>query len=63
MSSLKKSLVPMDEGNLTGGFTATLFSNLQKLKDGDFAVDPLIETYTDYMSVCRTEAVDRGDVE
>ncbi|MDF7801354.1 PD-(D/E)XK nuclease family protein [Pontiellaceae bacterium B1224] len=62
-SSLKKSLVAMDEPNLTAGFMATLFSNLDKLKNADFAVDPLIETYTDYMSVCRTEAVDRGDVE
>jgi hypothetical protein len=62
-SALKKSLVPMDEIGLVDGFLRTLFENIQRLKDGDFAVDPLIAGYTDHMSVCRTEAVAREDIE
>ncbi len=61
--ALARSLVPMDEPELLEGFLATLFANLQRLKQGDFAVDPLIETYNDYESVCRTEAVAREDLE
>ncbi|MDH3982196.1 MAG: hypothetical protein OES84_04765, partial [Kiritimatiellaceae bacterium] len=61
--SLKKSLIPLDEPGLVEGFLETLFSNIQRLKFADFAVDPLIATYTDYTSVCRTEAVDRNDLE
>lgn len=61
--ALSKSLVSMDEPNLTTGFVETLFANLQKLKNGDFAVDPLIETYTDYMSVCRAPAISIEDLQ
>jgi hypothetical protein len=61
--SLKKSLVSMDEEGLIPGFLATLFENVQRLKDGDFAVDPLVEAYNDFQSVCRTEAVQREDLE
>ncbi|MCK5675559.1 MAG: PD-(D/E)XK nuclease family protein, partial [Verrucomicrobia bacterium] len=57
--TLKKSLVPMDEPGMVGGFLGTLRGNIQRLKAGDFAVDPLVETYNDYQSVCRTEAVER----
>ncbi len=58
-SKSKKSLVPMDEPGLLDDFLATLFKNLQRLKDGDFAVDPLMASYNDYESICRTTAVER----
>ncbi len=61
--ALAKSLIPLDEPELIDGFLETLFMNVQRLKDGDFAVDPLIAGYTDYTSICRTEAVDRKDLE
>ena len=57
--TLKKSLVPMDEPGMVDGFLGTLRENIRLLKAGDFAVDPLVETYNDYQSVCRTEAVER----
>ncbi|VGO11573.1 hypothetical protein PDESU_00118 [Pontiella desulfatans] len=62
-ASLKKSLVPMDEEGLVPGFLATLYGNIQKLKEGDFAVDPLIAGYNDYVSVCRTDAVERDELD
>ena len=58
--SLKKCLLPMDTPELLDDFLETLAENLRRLKDGDFAVDPLIASYNDYQSVCRTEAVERG---
>ncbi|MEE9369297.1 MAG: PD-(D/E)XK nuclease family protein [Pontiella sp.] len=61
--ALSKSLIPMDEPDLIDRFLATLFENLRKLKAGDFAVDPLIETYGDYTSICRTVAIDREDLD
>jgi hypothetical protein len=61
--SLKKSLIPMDVEGMVEVFLETLFANLRRLKDGDFAVDPLIEAYNDYSSVCRTEAVGRDDLD
>jgi RecB family exonuclease len=61
--TLKKSLVPMDEEGMVSGFLATLFENIQRLKDGDFAVDPLVAAYNDYQSVCRTEAVAREELD
>jgi hypothetical protein len=61
--SLAKSLIPMDHPGMVEGFLATLGNNLRRLKDGDFAVDPLIETYNDFVSVCRTEVVDRAELE
>jgi hypothetical protein len=60
--ALKKSLIPMDEEGLLNGFLHTLIKNVQRLKDGDFAVDPLVASYNDYESVCRTTAVDRGEL-
>ncbi|NNJ69732.1 MAG: PD-(D/E)XK nuclease family protein [Kiritimatiellales bacterium] len=62
-SALEKSTVSMDEPDLLEAFLATLYQNIRRLKAGDFAVDPLIETYNDYSSVCRTEAVAREDLE
>jgi ATP-dependent helicase/DNAse subunit B len=56
-SDLKKSLLPMNEEGLLDEFLATLNDNIRRLKNGDFAVDPLLEAYTDYQSACRTEAV------
>ncbi|WP_372845767.1 PD-(D/E)XK nuclease family protein [Pontiella sp.] len=61
--SLAKSLIPLDEPGMVEGFLSTLGNNLRRLKDGDFAVDPLIETYSDFVSVCRTDVVDRADLE
>jgi len=61
--TLKKSLIPMDEPGMVDGFLGTLRENIQRLKDGDFAVDPLIESYNDHQSVCRTEAVARDELE
>jgi hypothetical protein len=61
--SLKKSLVSMDEEGLVDGFMTTLLENIWQLKQGDFAVDPLVETYNDWQSVCRTEAVAREELE
>ncbi|WP_372793987.1 PD-(D/E)XK nuclease family protein [Pontiella sp.] len=62
-SRLSKSLIPMDEPGVAEGFLRTLESNMAKLKAGDFAVDPLIAGYTDYTAVCRTDAVERDDLE
>jgi hypothetical protein len=61
--TLKKCLVPLDEPELVDGFLDTLFENIRCLKAGDFAIDPLVKTYTDYQSVCRTGAVDRNELE
>ena len=60
---LGKSLIPMDEPGLLERFLSTLFDNIRKLKAGDFAVDPLIESYTDYQPLCRTEAVSLDDLD
>ena len=62
-SALEKCLVQMDEPGVVDGFLATLFENIKRLKEGDFAVDPLIAGYTDHMSICRTEAVERDELE
>lgn len=61
-AALKKSVVALDEPELIEGFMQTLFANIRSLKSGDFAVDPLIETYNDYQSLCRTEAVTRDEL-
>jgi hypothetical protein len=61
--TLKKSLVALDEPGLADGFLKTLFENIRQLKAGDFAVDPLVEAYNDYQSVCRAEAVRREDLD
>jgi hypothetical protein len=61
--TLKKSLLPLDEPGMVEGFLKTLAENIRRLKAGDFAVDPLVETYNDYQSVCRTEAVAREEME
>ncbi len=61
--TLKKSLISMDEPGMIEGFLDTLTENIRRLKSGDFAVDPMIAAYTDHQSVCRTEAVDREDLD
>ena len=61
--TLKKSLIPMDEPGLIDGFLNTLSENIRRLKAGDFAVDPLVSAYNDYQSVCRTEAVQREELD
>lgn len=61
--ALKKSLVSMAEPGLLNDFLATLFKNVRLLKEGDFAVDPLIASYNDYESICRTSAIDREELE
>jgi RecB family exonuclease len=54
---LKKSILSLDEPDMLSAFLNTVHQNMGRLKVGDFAVDPLIESYNDYESVCRTEAV------
>ena len=61
--SIRKNLVPMDEPGLLESFLETLFQNIRRLKDGDFSVDPLIASYTDYESICRTTAVAIEDLD
>ncbi|MEN8254667.1 MAG: PD-(D/E)XK nuclease family protein, partial [Verrucomicrobiota bacterium] len=61
--TLKKSLLPMDESGMVAGFLDTLAENIRRLKTGDFAVDPLVATYNDYQSICRTEAVGLDDLD
>ncbi len=60
---LKKSLVALGEPSLTDAFLYTLYENIRRLKAGDFAVDPLIASYTDYQSLCRSEAVAIEDLD
>jgi len=61
-SKSKKSLVSMGEPGLLAGFMETLFKNIHRLKEGDFAVDPLIASYNDYESICRTTALTLDDL-
>ncbi len=58
----RKSLVAMDEPGLLDAFLETLRKNIDLLKEGDFSVDPLIASYNDYESICRTTAVARDDL-
>ncbi|NLX26787.1 MAG: hypothetical protein GXY61_12670, partial [Lentisphaerae bacterium] len=53
----RKSLIALDEPDLLEGFVGTLIENIRRLKECDFAVDPLIASYTDYVSICRTTPV------
>jgi RecB family exonuclease len=43
---------------LTETFLEKLFSNVQKLRAGDLATEPLIAGYDDYSHICRTTAID-----
>ena len=60
--ALSKSLIPMNQAGMIEGFLATLSRNIQCLENGDFAVDPLLESFNDYQSICRTEAVAADDL-
>lgn len=60
--TLKKSLLSMDEDGLVTGFMATLVGNIERMKNGDFAVDPLIEGYTDYQSICRVDSLQADEL-
>jgi RecB family exonuclease len=60
---LKKSLIPLNEEGMVAGFLTTLSENIRRLKAGDFAVDPLLESYNDYQSLCRTDAVSLEELE
>lgn len=62
-SKSKKSLVSMDEDGLIDAFLQTLYKNIHLLKEGDFSVDPLIVSYTDYESICRTSAIARDELD
>ncbi len=62
-TKLKKSLVPMDEPGLLGAFMETLFKNIALLKECDFSVDPLIASYNDYESICRTTALAHDELD
>ncbi len=57
------SLLPLDAEGLVDGFLQTLEKNIRRLKEGDFAVDPLVASYTDYESLCRTAAVEMDELE
>lgn len=57
-----KSLVAMNEPKLIDAFLDTLFRNIERLKEGDFSVDPLIASYNDYESVCRVPAVEGNEL-
>ncbi|MBN2684854.1 MAG: exodeoxyribonuclease V subunit gamma [Pontiellaceae bacterium] len=59
----KKSLIELNEPGLLEGFVETLVENIRRLKECDFAVDPLIASYTDYASICRTIAVTVDELE
>ncbi|HEY5653776.1 MAG TPA: PD-(D/E)XK nuclease family protein [Pontiella sp.] len=61
-SLLKKSIVPMDKTGMVESFLATLNDNIKLLKIGDFAVDPLVETYHDYQSICRTQCITVNEI-
>jgi hypothetical protein len=52
----KKRLTMTPE--LTEAFLETLFSNVEKLRSGDLATEPLIAGYDDYSHICRTIAID-----
>lgn len=59
----KKRLTMTPE--LTETFLETLFSNVRKLRAGDLATEPLIsgpKGSTDYSHICRTAAVDPGEL-
>ena len=43
---------------LTEAFLEQLFSNVQKLRAGDIATEPLVAGYEDYSHICRTNAID-----
>lgn len=58
-SQAKKSLIPMNEEGLVEGFLATLCNHITCLRNGDFAVDPMLEGFGDYESICRVAARDR----
>lgn len=60
---LAQSLLPLDEEGMTADFLETLHQNIERLKVGDFAVDPLIRGYTDRQSLCRVEAVSLDELE
>jgi ATP-dependent helicase/DNAse subunit B len=62
-NAIRKSLVSMDEPGLLDDFLETLCQNIRRLKAGDFSVDPLIASYNDYESICRTTAVDRDELD
>jgi len=60
--SLKKSLIALDEPNLIVPFLETLSKNIEALRRGDFSVDPLIASYNDYVSICRTLPTDLNEL-
>ena len=47
---------------LIDAFVGTLFSNVQKLRAGDLATEPLIAGYDDYSHICRTQAIDSKEL-
>ena len=61
-SLLKKSLISLAEPNLTERFFETLSQNIDALQRGDFSTDPLIASYNDYISLCRTLPVDPDEL-
>jgi len=60
---LGRSCIPLNKEGMLEGFKETLAENLRRLREGDFAVDPLVKSYTDWQSVCRVLSVAREDME
>jgi len=58
-----RSLIPLDEEGMLKAFEETLKENLRRLRDTDFAVDPLIESYNDWQSIFRVQAIKREDLD
>jgi RecB family exonuclease len=56
----KKRLTLMPE--LTKEFLETLFSNINKLREGDLSAEPLIAGYEEYSHICRTRAIDPKEI-
>jgi len=61
--SLKKSLISFEDPNLIPTFLATLKNNINAIQQGNFATDPLIASYTDFTSLCRTEPTPQDQLE
>jgi len=62
-SSLKKSLIALSEPLLTETFLNTLEKNITAIKNGDFSTDPLIASYGDFVSLCRTEPTPKDQLD
>jgi RecB family exonuclease len=60
-SQFKKKRLSFSK-ELSAEFMQTLFANIQKLREGDLATEPLIAGYDDVSHICRTKAIDPKDL-